>query len=225
MSDPLNFEDSIASAARERSTKAEQRGSIRVTDGVIPVFFKKEVPDHAASEEAGRPIYRSEDWIEIIVPGSRDKCVLPVRREHKARFPEQWESYQRGEAHEVADGTPITEWQGISRTRAMELRAQGFYTVEQFAGAGENQLAKSGQDARRLQEQAKAFVEGQRELDRERSLRADLEARFADMVARNEQLAARVAELMDKIEGEADESDDTAGRAGGRARGRHRSAE
>jgi hypothetical protein len=225
MADPLDFSDSIAAANRERSARTETRGSIRVTDGVIPVFYTKEIQDMAASEAAGRPIYRSEPWIEIIVPGSRDKVTMPVRPDHKARFPEQWESFERGDAHQIADGTPIVEWQAIPRTRAMELRAQGFFTVEQLADAGDNQLQRAGGDARRLQEQAKAFVSGQRELDRERELRAEIEAKFADMVARNEELARRVADLTRKLETEADESDDIAGRAGSRARGRHRPAE
>ena len=225
MADPLDFSDSIAGAQRERAAKgAEKRGTIRVTDGVIPVFFKEDVEDVAASEAAGRPIYRSEDWIEIIVPGSRDKVRAPVRKDHKTRFPEQWESYQRGEAHEVSGGTPVMEWQGIARTRAQELRAQGFYTVEQISEASDNQLAKMGGDARRIQAQAKAFVEGQRELDRERAMRADIEAKFADMVARNEELSRQVDGLRRKLEGEADDADDQSNGAGGRARNRNRSA-
>lgn len=225
MADPLDFSDSIAGAQRERSAKGtEIRGTIRVTDGVIPVFFKRDTEDAAASEAAGRPIYRSEDWIEIIVPGSRDKTCVPVRKEHKQRFPAQWESYQAGDAHEVSGGTPILEWQGIARTRAQEMRAQGFYTVEQVAEANDNQLAKMGGDARRIQAQAKAFVEGQRELDRERALRAEIEAKFADMVARNEELLRQTTELRKKIEGEADADDPTNG-AGGRTRHRNRPAE
>jgi len=225
VADPLDFSDSIAGAQRERAAKGpETRGTIRVTDGVIPVFFQVDVEDQAASEAAGRPIYRAEDWIEIIVPGSRDKTRCPVRKDHQTRFAEQWESYKKGDAHEVTGGTPVMEWQGIARTRAQELRAQGFYTVEQIAEAGDNQLAKMGGDARRIQAQAKAFVEGQRELDRERVMRAEIEAKFADMVARNEELLRQVDGLRRKLEGDADADDQTNG-AGGRTRNRNRPAE
>lgn len=224
MNDPLDFGDTVAAAMREQSATSNARGHIRATDGVIPVFFPKEIHDEAASAEAGRPIYRSVDWIEIIVPGSRDRVSCPVRIEHQRRFPEQWESYRRNEERVVADGTPITEWQGIARTRAMELRAQGFYTVEQLAAAGENQLAKAGQDARKLQEQAAAYIEAQGALDSERRIRAELESKFAEQVAKTAELSAQVAELMRKL-GEDDGADNPAGGAGGRARGRHRPAE
>jgi hypothetical protein len=224
MGDPLDFSDTVDAAMREQSATTNARGNIRVTDGVIPVFFSKEREDTAASEEAGRPIYKSEPWIEIIVPGSRDRVSCPVRIEHQRRFPEQWESYKRNEERVVADGTPITEWQGIARTRALELRAIGFYTVEQLANAGENQLAKAGADARRVQEQAQAFIAAQGALESERRIRADVEAKFAEQVAKTAELSAQVAELMRKL-GEDDGADNPAVGAGGRTRSRHRPAE
>jgi hypothetical protein len=224
MSDPLDFTDTVASVMREVSSTQNARGNIRATDGVIPVFFAKDIQDQAASDAAERPIYKSTDWIQIIVPGSRDRVSCPVRIEHQRRFPEQWESYKRNEERVVADGTPITEWQGIARTRAMELRAQGFYTVEQFAAAPENQIAKTGQDRRRLQEQAKAFLDGQQELASERRIRADLESKFAEQVAKTAELASQVAELMRKL-GDDDGADNQGNRAGRRARGGDRAAE
>lgn len=223
MNDPLDFGDTVAAAMREQSATSNARGHIRATDGVIPVFFPKEIEDAAASEQAGRPIFKAVDWIEIIVPGSRDRVSCPVRIEHQKRFPEQWESYKRQEARTVADGTPITEWQGIPRTRAMELRALGFYTVEQLAEAPENQLAKAGADARRVQEQAAAFIKSNNELEGERRLRSELEAKFSELVALNQELAGQLTELRRKVDG--DVTDNPAGGAGGRARGRHRPAE
>jgi hypothetical protein len=224
MYDPLDFKQTVDAAMREQSATSNARGNIRVTDGVIPVFFSKDAEDVAASEEAGRPIYKAEPWIEIIVPGSRDRISCPVRVEHQKRFPEQWESYKRNEDRVVADGTPITEWQGIARTRALELRALGFYTVEQLADAGENQLAKAGADARRVQEQAQAFIATNGALESERRIRADVEAKFAEQVAKTAELAAQVAELMRKL-GDDDGADNPAGGASGRTRGRNRSAE
>jgi hypothetical protein len=221
--DPLDFSDTVDSALREHSAKPTARGAIRVTDGVVPIFFAKEIEDAAASEQAGRPIYKAVDWIEIIVPGSRDRVSCPVRKEHRERFPEQWESYKRQEARTVADGTPITEWQGIPRTRALELRALGFYTVEQLAAAPENQLQKAGQDARRIQEQAQAFIKSNSDLEGERRLRGELEAKFSELVALNQELATQLTELRRKVDG--DVTDDTAGGAGGRTRSRNRPSE
>jgi hypothetical protein len=225
MTTDVDFSDAIEAATRQRETPAPARGNIRVTDGVIPMFYTTEVEDKRASDEAGRPIYRSEDWIEILVPGSRDRVRTPVRKEHRARFPEQWESYKRGDDRDVAGGTPIGEWQGISRTRAAELKAQSFYTVEQLATASDQQIARLGHDARALQKQAQDYIAGREVLESERKLRAEIESQYATAAAELAELRRELAALRDRMnwpdsEAIADGADNTAARSGRRPRDR-----
>jgi hypothetical protein len=209
---------------RSAERAPQGRGNIRVTDGVIPIFYAFEVLDERASEEAGRPIFRTEDWIEIIVPASRDKVRVPVQKRHKERFPEQWESYKRGDSREVADGTPITEWQGIPRRQAMELRAMSFYTVEQLAQATEQQITKIGAGSRQLVEAAKAFIEGRKAFEQERTLRAEIESKYAESVASVDELRAELNRLKAKMEGDADAAIGAEPGAGARGRNRDRAA-
>lgn len=226
MDDPLDFTDSIAGAERDRMARdAPGRGNIQVTDGVIPMFFAKERLDQNASFAAGRPIYVSDDWIEIIVPGSRDKPTSPVRIDHQKRFPQQWESYKSGDARNVAGGTPITEWQAVARTRAAELKAQGFYTVEQLAAASDTQRQKIGADARFLVDQASAFIAGRNELDSERRLRAEMETKYAEQVAAMADMQRTLTDMQRKLDGDDYGADDQGGNAERVQRVRRRSAE
>jgi len=226
MGDPLDFTDSIAAASRDRSREdSTARGNIQVTDGVIPMFFTKERMDSVASEAAGRPIFVSEDWIEIIIPGSRDRPVCPVRPDHRQLYPQQWESYKNGEARNVAGGTPISEWQAVARTRAAELKAQGFYTVEQLASASDTQRQKIGADARFLVDQASAFIAGRNELDSERRLRAEMETKYAEQVASMADMQRTLTDMQRKLEGDDYGADDQSGNAERVPRVRRRSAE
>ncbi len=192
----IDFEDMIQRADQGgEAERVQKRGTIKATDGVIPIFHQREIADEPASAREGRPIYRVEDWIEIICPGSRDRVLRPVLKKDKERFAEQWESYKRGDHHQVTDGTPITQWQGVSRQRAAELRASGIYTVEQLADATDNTLQRLGMDARKLQEAARKFVAGTAEATAERKRREEVEGMMRDQNRIIEQLEARLAEL------------------------------
>lgn len=142
----------------ELNRRSIHRGKIQATDGVIPLFHWRDVEDKPASREAGRVIMKQEAYIEIIVPGSKDCQIAPVNEQHKARFPEQWESFESGDDHEQIIGTPVTEWQGVSRTRAMELRANGFYTVELIAQCSDAKLKALGNQPSALREQAQQYI-------------------------------------------------------------------
>lgn len=221
MADPLDFTAAIENADRARDgLKSTARGNIRPTNGVIPIFHTRETLDKRATEAAGRPVYRLEDWLEVIIPGSRDRPVAPVKAEDKLTYAEAWESYKAGDAREIAGGVPITEWQAITRTRAAELRALGFYTVELVAAASDTQRQKIGADGRALVDMAKAFLENHSEIERERKLRAEIESKFAEAVAALTETQARVAELERKLSGADDDVHGATDGASRRARGR-----
>jgi hypothetical protein len=211
-----NFEVMIQQADVSRlGANAATKGVIKATDGCIPIFHKRDSLDERASEEQGRPIYRSEDWLEIISPGSKDRPLRPASPADKVKYAEQWESYKRGDAREIADGTPITEWQGIPRARAMELRALGIYTVEQLAQAPDTALARIGMESRALQNAARKFVSDETDLSLERKLRAEADARAAEQQATIEELTRRLAALE-----AGNAANRTADSTSGRARGR-----
>jgi hypothetical protein len=124
----------------------EFAGPINPDSRLAVIFYSKPVVNEFESEKQGRPIFRDVDFVRIMVPGDSTLTVDTFAREdHKKRFPLQWAHYQNkhgGDSREM--GTPLTEWQRITRSQAEELRALKFFTVESIATASDAQLQKIG---------------------------------------------------------------------------------
>jgi hypothetical protein len=124
-----------------------------------PHFFLEAVEDQPASVEAGRPIFRDEERIEIIMPGN--PYTRPVQRvtdEHRQRWPKEYEAFKAGHAIAV-DGTPLEQWPPLKRSQVLELKALGFATVEQVAAMDDHAVQRAGMGSRHLRELANAFLD------------------------------------------------------------------
>jgi len=128
-------------------------------------FYKKPVKQDDASAEAGRPIYKEFDFINICVAGDNLTEIDTYALEsHKTRFPLHWAQYINklgGDSHGF-EGTPLAEWPLISKSQAEELRALKFHTVEAIANASDQQLQRVGMAAGMspyaFRDKAKAFL-------------------------------------------------------------------
>lgn len=165
-------------------------------DGRLAIkFYKYLDEDSAASIAEGRPICREVDYIKIVVPGDTlSEIDRPVYESDKTRFPIQWANYlNRTNADIKYEGTPLKEWNLISRTQAEELRGRKFYTVEQIASASDQQLQSigmiAGMSPYTFRDKAKAFLESAKTV--------------ADLTNREEELATLRAEN-DRIKAETD---------------------
>lgn len=166
-------------------------------DGKLWVKFEKRaVKLGAASEKAGHPVFKDEDYISIVVPGSADKYERKVTEEDKERFPRQWAKYQRNQEQTV-DGWKITEWPAIGPAQAAELQHMGFMTVEMLAGASDIQCQKM-MGMMGLRDKAKAALEvakdqaaALRYAEENRTLRADIE----DLTRQVREMAQQVEAL------------------------------
>jgi hypothetical protein len=128
-------------------------------------FYKRPVQQDQASLEAGRPIFKDFDFVQICVAGDSlteiDTYALPS---HKTRFPIQWANYmnRQGANDQEVVGTPVTEWPLVSKSQAEELRAMKFQTVESIASASDQQLQRMGMAAGMspfaFRDKAKAFL-------------------------------------------------------------------
>jgi hypothetical protein len=102
--------------------------------GVYPRFFIEPVQDELASAQQGRPIFRQEERVEIVIPGDPTKCpVHRVTDEHRNRWQQQYDAFKKGMETPV-EGTPLEEWPALNRAQVAELRGIGILTVEQVAG-------------------------------------------------------------------------------------------
>lgn len=135
-------------------------------DGRLAIkFYKYADEDKEATIMQGRPIFREVDYIRIQVPGDAlSEIDRPVYEADKTRFPIQWANYlNRVNAEGKYDGTPLKEWNLISRSQAEGLRAQKFYTVEQIASASDQQLQSigmlAGMSPYSFRDKAKAFID------------------------------------------------------------------
>jgi hypothetical protein len=99
-------------------------------------FYYDEFEDAEASKKAGRPMFKSEECVEIRAPGNADvrmgriKYMKPDPRE---RFPAAYAKFKAGERIQVV-GTPLKSWGLITAAAAKSYAAIGIYSVEQLAG-------------------------------------------------------------------------------------------
>jgi hypothetical protein len=127
-------------------------------DPVQPRFHIEPVPDDAASAGAGRPIFRNEERVQFIMPGSPNQPVFRVSDEHKQRWPDQYAAFRRGEEMSV-NGTPLEQWPILTRAMVLELKALSVFTVEQCAGLPDTAVQRIGRGGYGLRDRAKAYLD------------------------------------------------------------------
>ena len=113
----------------------------RLDEQLMVRFFYKEVQNKLESAAQGRPIFKEKEYIEIRIAGQRDpQACRPATHADKSRFPRHYEAFQK-RMESPTEGTPLSEWTLITRSRAEELSFLNVKTVEQIAGMGDNQLS------------------------------------------------------------------------------------
>ncbi len=158
-------------------------------DSVLAVkFYIHPKLSQKKSEEAGRPIYEEIDYISIMQPGNKDSIIMrPATSIDKGRFPEHYKKFKAREDQEAVDGTPLTEWPGISRSQCEELRYMNCRTVEQLVDMSDSN-AQSIMAIGALQERARKFLE-----------RASKDATSAQL-QESEEKVSNLTERLEKLE-------------------------
>ena len=130
----------------------------KMDESLAVKFFYKERQDKAKTAEAGRPIFKEVEHIDIRVPGKRDpQACRPATHADKQRFPRHYDAFKRRvELPEV--GTPLAEWPKITRSQVEELSFLGVKTVENLINISDTNLGNfmGGHDLKR---KAKAWLE------------------------------------------------------------------
>lgn len=126
---------------------------------LVARFYKRAIKDNYKSLQEGRPIFMDVNYVEIMTPGGNLNIVdVPVRAEHKIRFPREWAIFQNSQSDEQIIGTRVDEWPLVTRAQAEELKGAKFFTVEQIAGASDEQMQRLGMAAQMLKQKAVAFL-------------------------------------------------------------------
>jgi hypothetical protein len=96
-------------------------------------FDLRSKQDKTASKEAGRPIFKEVEYVDIRVPGSPDNVSRPATQRDRQRFPKHYAAFKERVTSDNVEGTLLTEWPQITRSQADELAYFGIKTVEQLA--------------------------------------------------------------------------------------------
>jgi hypothetical protein len=165
----------------------------RMDEGLLVKFFLKPKQDKAASAEAGRPIFKEVEYIDIKIPGSREGVCRPARQRDIQRFPRHYQAFKtRVEGEEdVIEGTLLAEWPLATRAMVEELAFFNVRTVEQLVSMSD---AKAGQfmGMNGLKAKAQQWLAAAKEQKAATDLKAELERRDEQIAA----MQAQIEELM-----------------------------
>jgi hypothetical protein len=176
-------------------------------------FYKRPVQQEQETLEAGRPIYKEFDFVQICVAGDTlTEIDTYVQNSHKTRFPIQWANYQNrvGANDQQVIGTPVAEWPLVSKSQAEELRALKFHTVEAIANASDLQLQRMGMAAGMspyaFRDKAKSFLnlasdsaETDKRTQEIENLRQELAEKELESVRIKQETDAKLAQMQEQM--------------------------
>lgn len=141
-------------------------------------FYPKSLKNNFKSEQEGKDVYETQDFVMIICPGQpKSEVHEKVKDSHKREFPEQWAAYSAGKEQRIS-GTPIELLPGLPEGRADLYKSFYVHSIEQLAELSDPAKQKIGMGTTEDQNRAKAF----------------LSKNTAEVVVLRQQLAAREAE-------------------------------
>ena len=165
-------------------------------------FYSRPVKMDFQSQEAGRPIFKDVDYVQIFVPGDSTSILdTPAREDHKKRFPIQWAQYLNEKSDGEVQGTLLRDWPLLTSAQATELKHFKFYTVEQVANASDQQISSIGMllgmSPFSFRDKAKAYLSNAKDSALVQAQTDELRKRdqeIADLKAQMEQMMRQMAE-------------------------------
>ena len=149
------------------------------------------------TQEEGKPVYDDIDMITIMTAGSKTTFKNKVKMEDDAngpsdphRFPAQWAAY-KDQKEQIPNGLPLSEWPGVTKAHALNLRGSKIFTVEQLAGIPDQDLNSLGLGGRDLREKAKSYLARSVDVGEISRLIARIDALEIDNKALKEKLAEK----------------------------------
>lgn len=174
----MDFEDNQQSEADKK---------LMVKFSIVPHYCEAE------SIKEGRPIYRDEEVIHVMIPGSRDITAALVDDNYRRRFSSQYRRFKEGRA-EMHNGTPLSVLAWMNPSQILELNAVNCFTVEQLAEMPDS-LAQKFMGAQALKQRASAYLQTAKDQAPMLKLQDELEKRDAQLMQLQEQIAAMQLQL------------------------------
>lgn len=167
-------------------------------DKALSVVFKLHSHfDDVKTREQGRPIFEMKEYIMITVPGDLTCNVFRPAFEHDhMRFPEQYMRFKVGQEQTI--GTPLTEWNQITRAQCDELAFFRIQTVEQLASISDGNAQKF-MGLSQLRDKAKMYLEQMKSEAPMLKVQAELSTRDEKISELQTQLTM-MQEMMQKLQ-------------------------
>lgn len=175
-----------------------------------PYFRTEAHPDPRASKEAGRPIFKNVDVVEIRIAGDRfHQPTYPVsqfwrridgeEKTYADRWPDEYARFKSNQ-QQVLDGTPLEELPFLDVAARATLKGQKVFTAEALASIDGVNIKALGMDGRRWKEQANAYLSkatGSASMTRMAAELAELKAKLASRDEVTERPSRPAIELPD----------------------------
>lgn len=173
-------------------------------DTAIARFYIDTQRNNGRSEADGVPRFDDIEMVEILIPGDRNSVWSGmVKDEHRHRFARQYAAF-KANSEAPADGTPISELPGITRSQAEELAYQHVRTIETLAMLSDDQATKAvSMGGFALRDRAKRYLDATAgnavaeklaAENREKDAKIEaLEMKMADIIKRMEATPAATA--------------------------------
>lgn len=156
-------------------------------DNVIPNFHLRPVKNNFRSKQEGRPIWENREYVEMLIPGNTtERPCMPVRQEHKDRWPDQYDRFIKKQ-EQGFDGTPLEQWPIMDPARVSALKDSNIYTVDQLAQLPDGQGKSVGPDFHELKQKAQKFLGAAENSANDQKIE-DLQARLEALEAENAEL-------------------------------------
>lgn len=150
-------------------------------------FHTEAVEDVASSAREGRQIWKNEERVQFIMPGSPNQPVERVTDWHRQEWPEEYAAFKRGEEMS-ANGIPLEQWPALTKAQVQELKHLNIYTVEACADLSDVATQKIGIGGRKIRDLAKAYLDD-----------AYAQAELQKVTNERDRQAAEIAELRGQV--------------------------
>lgn len=171
-------------------------------------FFADAVEDKSVSTKKGRPVFKDVEKVRILFPGDTKRVLVAYATElcmkgedgewmdYRSAYPDHYAMFKKTHGKSSVAGTPLSEATFLTMAQRKMLSAQNVMTVEQLASLDGPQLRTLGMNARKLKDQATAYLESA-------NTSADSTRLAAENAEMKEQLAALQAQMAEMAKGQA----------------------
>jgi len=157
-------------------------------NGVYARFYWTSKQDIHASEQAGRPIFKDIEYVEILAAGNANNIIRkPASDMERYRFHREYAKFKEGDTEQLI-GTPLSEVPWITRSQVEELNYRKVRTLEQLAELNDQACNVPGMYE--LKRKAGAWLEKSKEAAPFTAMQAEMDALRAELDAMKAQRAS-----------------------------------